>query len=260
MSAEQVKPKRTKAAPGEAPLASIDTNRRFRVSIVFTSPYMQHRMDDMKLKEWEQNRGKIHERPDMSISDYMKALYHCHLCPDTKTSKDNKVIHFHFVPTDQIKLCMVEAAKEHKAKTGGARKSMKQPFAGQVSVERCKTLPEERLAKLPRPLEAYKIWEIPVPPFDVIDIRSAQNVSVKKRVTVYRPKWLDLGITFDLVVKNNTLSESQLREILHTAGTTVGLGSYRPQHTGEFGTFLVTSFELIGEDKIEIPPSHDNHW
>lgn len=38
--------------------------KQYKIEIQGVTPYMQHRMDDAKLEQWEKLRGPIHERPD----------------------------------------------------------------------------------------------------------------------------------------------------------------------------------------------------
>ncbi len=222
--------------------------KRYRCKIVGISPYMQHKMNDTKLKDWEKNRGKIHEREDIDMTEYMAALHACWLCPETKTDKNGKTVYFHFMPTDHIKQCLVEASKQHKAKVGGASRSMKSIVSGGFVVERAEVVSEDLQAKMPRPLAAYKHNEIPMPTFDVVDERSAVNTKVKARVIVKRPKWLEWGVTFDLIVSEDTITVDQIKAIFKTAGEQIGVGSYRPQHTGEFGRFILYSIDFVRQE------------
>ena len=36
--------------------------KKYQINIKGVTPYMQHRMDDQKLEDWEKQRGKIIER------------------------------------------------------------------------------------------------------------------------------------------------------------------------------------------------------
>jgi hypothetical protein len=58
--------------------------KSFKVKIKGISPYMQHRMDDRKLAEWEKLRGPIIERPEVSKDDATRAEYHCY-----RTTREN---------------------------------------------------------------------------------------------------------------------------------------------------------------------------
>jgi len=81
--------------------------------------YMQHRMDDTKLADWEKNRGKIMERPELSKEDNLRAEYHAY--------RDERG---YYIPTEHILGAIKIASKEFKSKTGSGRKSMKDEVAG----------------------------------------------------------------------------------------------------------------------------------
>lgn len=42
---------------------------KYRVLVKGVTPYLQHRMDEGGLAEWEKNRKKIIERPDANKSE-----------------------------------------------------------------------------------------------------------------------------------------------------------------------------------------------
>jgi hypothetical protein len=54
------------------------TMKTYKVQIKGITPYMQHRMDDQKLEQWEKLRGPIHELPSASHEDSIRAEYHCY--------------------------------------------------------------------------------------------------------------------------------------------------------------------------------------
>ena len=47
--------------------------KKYKVIIEGVTPYMQHRMDDTKLDQWEKLRPPIHERPEVSHEDAVRA-------------------------------------------------------------------------------------------------------------------------------------------------------------------------------------------
>lgn len=175
---------------------------------------MQHRMDDTKLEAWEKLRGPIHERPEVSHEDNVRAEYHCY------RNKDNSC----FIPSEHIRGSLIMAGAFVKAKVGGRSKSMKSIVAGLFI-----PIPEE----------------ITLPDYDAIDKRSAVNKNVKARVIVIRPKWTTWSIEFDLQVHEDSISKAQVQQIIEYAGQYVGMGSYRPVNNGMFGRFELTSIELL---------------
>lgn len=187
--------------------------KTFRVGI-HLEKYMQHRMDSQKLEDWEKNRKAIIERPDIALPDLVRAEFHCYRNGNGKC----------FVPSEHIKQCLTNGGTQVKSKMGNSRKSMTNIVAGLFSVT-----PEH----------------IEIRDFDTIDKRPAVNHNIKGRVIVVRPRWDDLDLEFNVNVKNDTITKQTVREILDQAGIMFGIGSYRPEHKGEFGVFDVTKFEEI---------------
>ena len=182
----------------------------YNVKLKGTTPYMQHRMDDASLDEWEKKRGKIIERKDVNDEDETRALFHMH------TNKDGKP----FVPADHIRGSLINAGAFMKAKVGNSRKSMKNIVAAMFFVN-----PEE--------------VELPADEW-VVDKRSAVNRNVKGRVIVVRPKWENWEVDFDLWIDDDTITLETVQELLNYAGKYVGIGSFRPQNNGSFGRFTVS--------------------
>lgn len=186
----------------------------YSVKIKGTSPYMQHRMDDQTLENWEKTRGLIIERTDVAKADAVRAEFHCY------RNEENKC----YIPSAQLKGALVEAGKLVKGKVGNATKSMKNIVAGMFIVT-----PEQ----------------ITLPDYDKIDKRSAVNRVNKARVISIRPKWTDWEVEFILKIKNTTITEETIRQIVTYAGEYIGIGSFRPTNNGEFGCFEVTSMKEI---------------
>lgn len=187
---------------------------KFQVQLKSITPYMQHRMDDIKLSDWEKKRGSIIERPEVSHEDIVRAEYHCY------RNKDGKC----FIPADHIRGALITAGTFTKSKVGAQTKSMKSIVAAMFEVAE---------------------QEIILPDFDAIDKRSAVNKNVKARVVVVRPKWSEWKADFTLLVDNDTITTETVTKILQEAGQYVGIGSYRPTNNGSFGRFTVQNIQLI---------------
>lgn len=188
--------------------------QKYKITLKSTSPYMQHRMDDIKLADWEKQRGKIIERPEVAHEDAVRAEYHCYRNEDGVC----------YIPSAHLKCAFIEAGKLVKGKVGNATRSMKNIVAGMFLVT-----PEE----------------IVLPDYDKIDKRSAVNQNVKARVITIRPKWSEWSGTILLNVKNDTITQETVRNIVQYAGDYIGIGSYRPTHSGEFGCFEITQIERL---------------
>lgn len=188
--------------------------KSYKVKITGLTPYMQHRMDDQKLEAWEKLRGPIHERPEVSQEDAVRAEYHCY------RNKEGKC----FIPADQIRGALIGAGSYLKAKVGGRSKSMKVIVAATFVAT-----PDQ----------------IELPDYDAVDKRSAVNNKVKARIIVIRPKWTQWSAEFELQVFEDSISESQIKELFQYAGNYVGIGSYRPTNNGMFGRFELTELNKV---------------
>lgn len=185
--------------------------KTYRVTVNGVTPYMQHRMDDVKLEQWVKQRGPTYERYSISDPEVI-ADFHSH----TFTNGDVN----YFIPSDHFRMSMIEAGKMVKGKVGGATKSMSNVVAALFTVT-----PER----------------IMLPKWDAIDKRSAVNRNIKGRVIVIRPKWTQWTAGFELAVDEDSITEEMVLKILTNSGKYIGIGSYRPQNKGQFGRYEVTN-------------------
>ena len=188
--------------------------QKFKVEIVGVTPYMQHRMDDAKLEEWEKNRGRVIERDDVNKEDAVRAEFHCYRNSDGKC----------YVPGEHLRGALIEAGSFIKSKVGNSRKSMKNIVAGMFFIDPS---------------------EVIVPDYDAIDKRSAWNRNAKARIIVIRPKWNKWKLKFVLLVDNDTITQETVRELIDYAGRYVGIGSFRPTNNGMFGRFELKNITLL---------------
>lgn len=184
----------------------------YKVEIEGATPYMQHRMDNVKLEEWEKNRKQIIERHDINQEDSKRAEYHCY------RNKQGEC----FIPSEQLRIAFINGGTYLKSKVGTKTKSMKGIIAAVMQIN-----PEMIL----------------LPDYDEIDKRSAVNKNIKARVIVIRPKWSKWTASFDMLLDNNTLTKEMLTELVDVTGNYVGIGSYRPTNNGYYGRFLLKSIE-----------------
>lgn len=187
--------------------------KKFKCSIVSKTPYMQHRMDDQKLEDWEKNRKLIIERDDIAKEDQVRAEFHSY--------QDKEGF---FIPTEQLKGSLIGGGAMVKSKVGNAKKSMKNIVAGMFFIE------EEKL-RLPKEY--------------VVDKRSAVNKNIKARVICIRPKWEEWKANFTLLVDNDTVTQETIKEIINNAGNFVGIGSFRPTNNGSFGRYTLTNIQEV---------------
>lgn len=187
---------------------------KYSVTIKGVTPYMQHRMDDEKLAEWETRRKKIIERDNLDTEAEKLAAYHSFIDENGNF----------YLPSDHIRMSLINAGSFMKSKVGNARKSMANIVAAMFSIN-----PEQ----------------IELPKFDTVDVRSAVNRNVKARIIVKRPKWMDWKAKFTLIIDDDTITKDTVADLLSYAGRYVGIGSYRPEHKGQFGRFEVENIERL---------------
>jgi hypothetical protein len=187
--------------------------KKYEVEIVGVTPYMQHRMDDQKLEEWEKNRKFIIERDDVAKEDLDRAIFHSY--------NDEKGF---YIPSEHIRGALINAGMMVKSKVGNAKKSMRNIVAAMFFVN-----PEK--IRLTQDM--------------TIDKRSAVNKNIKARVISVRPKWENWSAKFELWVDNDTITLPTIKEILVNAGQYVGIGSFTPTHGGMFGRFDIKKVSAI---------------
>jgi hypothetical protein len=188
--------------------------KSYQVRIKAITPYMQHRMDDKSLAEWEKTRGPIIERDGLAKDDLTRAEFHCY-----RDEQGNC-----YMPTEQIRQALIAGGTYMKSKVGASSKSMKYIVASSFMI------PEEGIL---------------LPNFDKIDKRSAVNRNVKARIIVIRPKWSTFDVHFRLDVREDSITEETIKQLFYYAGSHVGIGSYRPANTGLFGQFELVSLTPI---------------
>lgn len=187
--------------------------QEFKVSITGVTPYLQHRMDDTKLEEWEKNRKLIIERDDIHKEDALRAEFHSY------NDKEG-----FYIPSEHLRGSFINAGSFIKSKVGNAKKSMKNIVAGMFFIK------EEKI-RLPNEY--------------MIDKRSAVNKNIKARVICIRPRWNEWNATFTLQVDNDTITTETIKELISIAGQYVGIGSFRPTNNGMFGRFTLQTIKKI---------------
>lgn len=180
--------------------------KKISVEIEGMSPLMMHSSAGMKLEKGKKALSK--ETPEEAAE---KAAY---------KSETGEL----YIPALNIYSMIVKAASGYKI----GKKSAVSTVAGTIRV-----LPDEVLLGT----DKYEI-----------DTRSAVN-RLAGRVMVYRPKLDKWKCSFDIVYHEEYFPEKiavdLLKEIVKEAGIRVGLGSYRPEKRGFFGTFKITEWKPV---------------
>lgn len=178
----------------------------YTVTLRSLTPYMQARMDDIKLDEWEKLRGVIIERPEVSHETAVRAEYLAYRNAEGKC----------FIPSEHIRGSLINGGTFLKSKVGVRTKSMKSIIASTFMVS-----PDEIL----------------LPDYDAIDKRSTVNRNNKARVIVIRPKWTTWEVSFNLEVQEPTITIETITKLIEYSGMFIGIGSFRPTANGLFGKY-----------------------
>lgn len=186
--------------------------KSYKLTLKSLSPYMQHRMDDVSLAEWEKCRRQIIERPEVSQAYSSRAEYHCY-------RNDNGQC---YIPAEHIRGALINAGTYMKSKVGARSKSMKTIVAATFMIA---------------PDEIY------IPDWDYIDKRSSVNKNIKGRVIVIRPKWSEWQAEVILNCYESSITKETIKQLFDYAGSYVGIGSFRPTNNGLFGRFEVINIE-----------------
>lgn len=139
-------------------------------------------------------------------------------------AKDSTIWH----PGAGIARLLREAGSQHKQKA--TRKSVKFLVPAAVIVlDECISV----LDKNDKKLTTYEV-----------DSRGAVIPATKGRVMRHRPRHDEWRMAFKLRVNENVLGEEMIHELLQQGGEQIGLGDFRPEKGGPFGTFRVLKWEV----------------
>ena len=75
-----------------------------------------------------------------------------------------------------------------------------------------------------------------------VDSRPVTIPATKGRVMRHRPRFDQWGARFEMYVNEALLSVEDAHKLLSEAGESIGIGDFRPEKRGPFGTFRVTKF------------------
>ena len=128
------------------------------------------------------------------------------------------------MPAEHVRASLIEAGTYMKSKVGSKTKSMKSIVAAAFMVEP---------------------YEILLPDYDQVDKRSTVNRVNKARVIVIRPKWSHWNVKLRLDCMEESVTKETIQKLFEYAGSYVGLGSFRPGHSGLFGRFRVEAIEPV---------------
>lgn len=77
------------------------------------------------------------------------------------------------------------------------------------------------------------------------DIRRVVNKTTKGAMAAVRPKFRNWGFRVVIAVDTAQIALEKIRQLFRVAGTTQGLGDFRPSKKGQFGRFALTGWEVV---------------
>lgn len=78
-----------------------------------------------------------------------------------------------------------------------------------------------------------------------VDSRPVTIPATKGRIIRHRPRFDQWGARFSLMINDDLLDPETVHQLLNEAGLSFGIGDFRPEKRGPFGTFRVTSFQEV---------------
>lgn len=124
--------------------------------------------------------------------------------------------------------CMGNAGSNHKMR--GSRKSLRFVVPSAVRIES----------------DTVTILNGSGPAKDFeVDARPVTIPATKGRIMRYRPRFEKWGARFNLFINDDLLDVETAHQLLNEAGLTIGIGDFRPEKRGPFGTFRVTRFDEV---------------
>lgn len=185
------------------------------VTIVGTSPLLQNRFTEAAEKASGSSTRRVVTTQQLPRDRAAERTY--------KTT-DGKYYH----PGTAIARALRESGANHKMR--GSRKSIKFIVPSAVLVmDDAITLNE---ANGKKPLKDFEV-----------DARPVVIPATKGRIMCHRPRWDAWSASFTLRVNDELLGVDMVQKLLTDAGEQLGIGDFRPEKGGPFGTFRVTKFE-----------------
>lgn len=134
-----------------------------------------------------------------------------------------------FIPSQAIFRLIRESASHHKIR--GTRRSAKYSIPGAVR------MPDEIIPIIDENGSNIQTFEI--------DARPVVIPATKGRIMKYRPRFNQWGAKFNICVNTDILDAEFIHQLIQEGGYANGLGDFRPQTSGPFGTFQVVSWKQI---------------
>lgn len=190
--------------------------KTINVTITGINPLLIHRFAEQDQQQSSSRKVKIEAPIDTRVT----ALSVANRRPDG----------IHFISSFAIVNAMCSVGSNYKMK--GSRKSVKfiVPSAIRIHTTDC-TVPI--LVKGEPATDSS---------FEV-DARPVTIPATKGRIMRYRPRYENWSMKFELGVLDDLIDVPLAQQLLTDAGIQIGIGDFRPEKRGPFGTFRITSWE-----------------
>jgi len=194
------------------------TIRTFFATIEGTTPLMQHKFGIEAEQSLEKNTRTVKKEKEDPRVVAERFTYR-------ENGAGSPIVH----PGDALSRMLREAGVNHKQK--GTRKSVKWIVPAAV--------------RIPGHLELYKEdRKTRIDDFEV-DSRSVVNQKVNARVMSHRPRFNAWIGKVELTIEDDILDPEFVLQLMNEGGQRVGIGSFRPEKGGPFGTFQVVEWEEL---------------
>lgn len=194
------------------------TMKRIRVTIVGLSPLLQNRFTEANEAA---TKGSTRRAQIIEDETPRQAAEKC-------AYKDDKGRFF--FPGPAISRLLRDVGSNHKQK--GSRRSLKYIMPSAVRMlddQVVLTNGDERT-----PAENFEV-----------DSRAIVNPATKGRRMKHRPRFDKWSATFEVQINEKVMSVETVHMLLSEGGEGIGIGDFRPEKGGPFGTFRVTHFEEV---------------
>lgn len=189
--------------------------KTFDVTIKGTTALLQHRFQEQAEVDGQKATRNVIVQRGTPREEAEKAVYR------------NSKREFYF-PGAAIARLVREAGGGHKLK--GTRKSAKYVVPAAVLV-----LADEVVIR-------NGDGKTPAKDFEV-DSRPVTIPATKGRIMRHRPRFDEWSATFPIRVNETILPPDFVQQLLTEGGQQIGIGDFRPEKGGPFGTFLVMSWK-----------------
>ena len=214
---EEAKPKKAAMSPSVA----FDWEL-WRAHIHGTTPLMQLRMDEKSAARLNDKTVTVHVQGELPRDVAERAAYR---------DKKGRIVH----PSDAIVKILAEAGRNHKQRASKRQLKYIIPAAVRMSRETIPILGEDG-----KQLTDFEV-----------DVRTGVNKTTKGRVLITRPRYDAWESQFTMNINRGIIAPEMVQQLLVEGGVMLGLGSFRPEKGGKYGTFQVTLFEKVDEPAPE---------